>query len=66
MENKEFTPPKRIKALSEKVIDTEVRLLEQEYMRLLHKEDRNAYEDSLLDYLFSRCNKLWRKIAQRG
>lgn len=40
--------------------------LEEEFQQLNQKENRNAFENNLLNHLHDRCNRLWKKIATRS
>jgi hypothetical protein len=64
--DKKFKLPKRIKENTNKPIEIEAMLLEQEYMKLLEKGTLDEYEEFLLDYYHKRCNKLWTKIARKS
>lgn len=60
--------PKRFKEYSKKLpISAEVMQLEFELERLLNKpEDQlTKHEKQLIEYLFDRCSRLWKKTSTR-
>lgn len=57
-------PPKKILDFAKLPIQKEVMELEFELQVLNERDILTDYDKKLRDYLFNRCNKIWKKIAR--
>jgi hypothetical protein len=57
--------PKRFKEYATKPLHVEVMALETELQSMLDNPDPSVRDKELINYVFKRCDKLWKKISAK-